>query len=109
MAIRYDEAMHHAYAGRQYGCVGPNYEDINWFENDPKPTKEELEAVWAEIEADYLSREVNRRRHMEYPAIEQLVVAMWEKMVETDGLSSDDIAAIQALREQVKTDIPKPS
>jgi hypothetical protein len=107
MTIRYDEAMHHAYAGRQYGCVGPNYEDINWFESEPKPTKEELEAVWAEIKADIELREVYRNRSMAYPAVEELTVALWDQLVEGGTLTSDAIAAIEAKRQQVKEDFPK--
>lgn len=106
--VRYDEAMHHAYAGKQYGCMGTTYEDITWLETDePKPTKEQLEAIWDEIKDDYKARQVGFARKMAYPSIEELTVAMWEKMVETDGLSSDAITAIQAKRAQVKSDNPK--
>jgi hypothetical protein len=48
--ILYDEVMHHFYQGKNYGCMGNNYEDINWYEeNEPKPTKEQLESLWQEI------------------------------------------------------------
>ena len=106
--VRYDEAMHHAYAGKQYGCMGSTYEGITWLEEDePKPTAKQLEAIWDEIKADYKAAQVGFARKMAYPSIEELTVAMWEKMVETDGLSSDAITAIQAKRAQVKSDNPK--
>ena len=105
--IRYDQAMHHAYAGKQYGCMGPAYEDITWLEDDPMPTREELEAIWNDIKADYNAEVIGFARKMNYPSTEELIVAMWEKMVEVDGITSDDIAAIQAKRMQVKADNPK--
>lgn len=105
--IRYDEAMHHAHAGKQYGCVGPAYADINWLETDePKPTAASLEAVWNTIKADYNKRILDDTRRMVYPSTHDLVVALWEKLVEVDGLTSTDITALQAKRLQVKTDNP---
>lgn len=106
--IRYDEAMHHAHAGKQYGVVGPAYEDITWSEPDePKPTAASLEAVWNTIKTDYANRIVDDQRRLEYPSTDELIVALWEKLVETDGLSTTDIDAIQARRVQVKEDHPK--
>lgn len=108
MTVRYDECMHKAYVGKQYGCVGSSYEDINWLEpEEPKPTREELEAIWEEIQEEVHLRDVHMARGMHYPVINQLVVALWEKLVETDGLTSDAIAAIQAERAQVKANNPK--
>ena len=108
MTVRYDEAMHHAHAGKNYGCTGPNYEDIQWFEEDEaKPTAASLETVWEEIRGDIETRELNLSRSMAYPTTQELLVALWEKLVEVDGLTSDDIADIQARRTQVKADHPK--
>lgn len=108
MTVKYDEAMHHSYLGKRYGCTGSTYEDINWFEEgEPKPTKEELEAVWETIKDEVHLKQVQRERAMQYPVINQLVVALWEKLVEADGLTSDAIASIQAEREQVKANNPK--
>lgn len=108
MTVRYDEAMHHAHAGKQYGCRGPNYDDIDWYEeNEAKPTAESLETVWNEIRADIEGRELDRDRMIAYPSTQELLIALWEKLVEVDGLTSDDIADIQARRTQVKADHPK--
>ena len=105
--VRYDEAMHHAYAGKQYGCMGSTYEGITWRNRRAKAHGEQLEAIWDEISADYKATQVGFARKTAYPTIEELTVALWEKMVETDGLSSDAITAIQAKRAQVKSDNPK--
>ena len=106
--VRYDECMHHAHAGKQYGCAGPNYEDITWNEPDEaKPTQAELDAVWAEIGTDITNKGIDLNRMVAYPSTQELIVALWEKLVETDGLTSDAIAAIQAKRAHVKSDNPK--
>lgn len=108
MTVRYDEAMHHAYAGKNYGTRGPNYEDIVWNDTDPKPTQAELEAIWDSIKDEVALRDILRERAMNYPGTTELIVAMWEKLVSTDGLSDPTIAAIEARRQQVKADFPKP-
>jgi hypothetical protein len=106
--VRYDLCMHHAYAGKQYGCTGSMYTDVNWLEPDePKPTVEELNAIWEEIKEAEALKEVHMNRQMAYPMPTELVVAMWEKLVEQDGLTSDAIADIQARRQAVKTNFPK--
>lgn len=108
MTVRYDEAMHHAYRGRNYGVTGPNYEDINWFEEDePMPTREELEAVWAEISDRVNRHEVDMTRAFEYPTIEELTVALWKALVVNGDLTSDAIEDIQRRREQVRENNPR--
>ena len=106
--VRYDLCMHHAHSGKQYGCSDFSYEGITWLETtEPKPTQEELEAVWETIKVSEADKEVAQVRSMAYPTLDQLIVALWEKLVEVDGLTSDDIAALQALRLQVKANNPK--
>lgn len=108
MTIKYDQAMHHGYAGKMYGCVDETYEGINWFEEDePKPTREELEAIWETIKDVETNRALDDERKMAYPTTEELVVALWEKLVETDGLTSQAISDLQQLRLSVKQQFPK--
>ena len=45
------------------------------------------------------------RREMEYPAIDKLIVALWERVVENRPEASN---ALQEKREQVKAKCPKP-
>ena len=108
MTVRYDEAMHHLCKGKQYGCSGPLYENITWLEPDEEmPTREELEAVWAEIEDKVTNMQINENRMFEYPSVQELTVALWEALVENGDLTSDKIVDIQARREAVKTTYPK--
>lgn len=107
MTIRYDLAMHHAFAGRQYGCVGDKYEDINWYEETPKPTKKELEAIWKSIEGEHITRDRNHKRQMSYPSTDELVVALWEKFVEQRPEADLKLIELQNRRQAVKELFPK--
>lgn len=103
--VRYDLAMHSLCAGKLYGCTDTTYEGITWNDEGTMPTREALETEWTRIEAESLTNERNMNRLVRYPSTDELVVALWEKLVETDGLTSDDIAAIQTRRQAVKSEI----
>jgi len=49
----------------------------------------------------------DKKRKLEYPKIEELVVAMWEKLIEKKTLAESGVKDIQNLREKIKTDYPK--
>ena len=51
--------------------------------------------------------EYDRKRKLEYPKIEELVIAMWEKLIEKKTLDESGVKEIQAVREKIKTDYPK--
>lgn len=107
MTIRYDLAMHHAFAGRQYGCVGSDYEDINWYEETPKPTKKNLETIWESIKDEIEVRSRNQKRQMAYPTTDELVVALWEKFVEQRVDADLKLIELQNRRQAVKELFPK--
>lgn len=105
--VRFDLAIHSLCRGKMFGVGDITYESIVWHEpNEPKPSREALEAEWEAIKADVAAQTRVMGRRMAYPSIDELVVALWEKLVETDGLTSDAITTLQAKRQQVKNDIP---
>lgn len=106
--IDYGEVIHRFYAGRQYGVVGPNYEDINWFDEDvPMPTREDLEAKWETIKDQVALENVARQRSMpgEYPSREEMIVALWEMVVEKRPEFAEKL---QQRRIEIKEKFPKP-
>ena len=105
--VDYGEVMHKFYAGRQYGVRGPNYEDITWLEDVPKPTREELDALWEQIKDDVALKRVHDQRSAPgvYPHKDDMIIALWEQIIEN---RPDKAAALQAIREQVKAQFPLP-
>lgn len=105
--IDFGEVMHRYYAGKQYGVRGPNYEDITWLESDPQPTREELAALWENIKDEIALRKVHDLRSTpgNYPSTDQLIVALWEKIMEGNNGPAD---ALQAKRAEIKSQFPKP-
>jgi hypothetical protein len=96
------------FKGCNFRFNGLTYSDLQWFDGDiEKPTEAEIETLWPEVIQEITSNLYKDVRADKYPSIEELVVALWEKLVETDGLSSSLIDDIQSRRNQVKTQNPK--
>ena len=83
--------------------VSINAEDINqitWHDGNPTNiTNEQILVKQTELQAEYDALEYARNRKAEYPTIEELVVALYD---------TDDKAAIEAKRAEVKAKYPKP-
>jgi hypothetical protein len=105
--VDFGEVMHKFYAGRQYGVRGPNYEDITWLESDPMPSREELLTKWETIKDAVTARKVAEARSTpgNYPSKDEMIVALWELVVENRPETAD---ALQARRAEIKALFPKP-
>lgn len=104
--VDYGEVMHKFYAGKLYGVRGPHYEDITWMESAPMPTREELIEKWNTIKDEVKNRKINEKRSQpgEYPSRDDMIVALWEMVVES---RPDFAQTLQQRRVQVKQKYPK--
>ena len=76
-----------------------------WNSASPQPTEAEIETAHAEWQAEFDSQEYTRNRQAEYPSIDELIVALWEGVVEERMAS---VTALEGLRQAVKDKYPKP-
>ena len=76
-----------------------------WYSDKPQPSEAEIETAHAEWQAEYDSQEYARNRQAEYPSIDELIVALWEGVVEERMAS---VTALEGLRQAVKDKYPKP-
>lgn len=67
--------------------------------NSDEPSEEAIEAKLTELQAEYDSKQYQRDRKLEYPTIEELVVALYDEK---------DKQAIIEKRNAVKAKYPKP-
>jgi hypothetical protein len=51
--IDYSRILSIFYAGKAWVLNGETYEGLDWFDSDPKPTKEELDSKWEETKSIY--------------------------------------------------------
>jgi hypothetical protein len=76
-------------------------EDINqiiWNDNTTPISKEDILSKHTELQSEYDALDYARKRKSEYPSIQDLVVALYD---------TDDKAAIEAKRAEVKAKYPK--
>ena len=76
-----------------------------WLSDFPQPSEADIEAADAEYQAERDSQAYSRNRQAEYPSINELVVALWENVVEERAAS---VIELEGLRQAVKTKYPKP-
>ena len=84
----------------KFGISGGTYSGVTWIEEvaGVKPTQEEVDAKVAELKSAW-DNDYKRLRKAEYPGIEELVVALYD---------TDDKAAIDEKRAEIKLKYPKP-
>ena len=76
-----------------------------WNSDQPQPSVAEIEAADGEWQAEYDAQEYVRDRAAEYPSLDELIVALWEGVVEERMAS---VTQLEALRQAVKAKYPKP-
>ena len=77
----------------------------HWVSASPQPSNVEIESAHNEWQAEYDSQEYARNRQAEYPSIDELIVALWENVVEERASA---VVSLEAKRQAVKTKYPKP-
>jgi len=70
-----------------------------------KPTQEFLESELARLQSEHDAQDYARKRQAEYPSIDDLIVALWENVVEERASA---VVSLEADRQAVKTKYPKP-
>ena len=72
---------------------------IEWLEGTTPISKADIQTKMNELQAEYDALEWKRNRQAEYPSVQDLVVALYD---------TDDKAAIEAKRAEIKLKYPKP-
>ena len=83
----------------QVSVNAEDLEQITYHNGTPEIPRADIEAMMVELKADYDSKQYSRDRQVEYPSIEELVVALYD---------SEDKAEIDRRRAEVKNKYPKP-
>ncbi len=80
----------------------------NCFDADENPVtldQAKVDAEVARLQAESDATKYQRDRQTEYPSIDELIVALWEGVVEERMAS---VTALEGLRQAVKDKYPKP-
>ena len=72
---------------------------VIWSSSQPQPSEAEIESAHNEWSNDY-----GRLRKAEYPSIDELIVALWENVVEERAAS---VVSLESKRQAIKAKYPK--
>jgi len=84
--------------------VSVNSDDVTWHDGNPNGiTAEQITEKQAELQAAY-DNDYARKRLEEYPSVDELVVALWEGVVEE---RMQAVTQVEIKRQAVKAKYPK--
>ena len=84
---------------------GDDVDSIEWHDGETPISKSDILAKQTELQSEYDAQEYARNRQEEYPSIDDLIVALWENVVEERASA---VVSLEAKRQAVKTKYPKP-
>ena len=102
-----EEVLTGLYTGQWFGWSDAKnkvYANLVIHGDQEKPTQEFLESELARLQAEFDAQEYARNRQAEYPSINDLIVALWENVVEERAAS---VIALETKRQAIKTKYPK--
>ena len=82
----------------EFSVNAEDYNQITWLNGTTPISKEDIQTKMDELQTEYDALDYARKRQAEYPSVQDLVVALYD---------TDDKAAIEAKRAEVKAKYPK--
>jgi hypothetical protein len=92
--IDYTLILSKNYVGKKWILNGDSYDGLNWLDELPKPTKEELDSQWIDIQANIAANAYKAKRAAEYPPIGDQLDALWKG----GDSASEMLAKVQAVK-----------
>jgi hypothetical protein len=59
--IDYTKILNAKYPGAQWSLNGDDYSGLTWLSDTTKPTKKQLDDLWAEVQAEAITEEENKK------------------------------------------------
>ena len=59
--IDYTKILNAKYPGSQWSLNGDDYSGLTWLSDTTKPTKKQLDDLWAEVQAEAITEEENKK------------------------------------------------
>ena len=102
---QYIDAIKELVGGTIGGYNDGPIKNIKFFDGQTPPTEEAIQAKLAELQAEFDAQAYSRNRQQNYPNEHDLLIALWEKVMEGRSESAD---VLEVKRQQIKTANPKP-
>ena len=85
------------YYGQHYSILNNDYDTLQWESDSQKPSKDELEALWLEVQAEVSKERTDAQRMEAYAKESDPLFFKWQR-----GESSEEewLNAVQAIKER---------
>jgi len=93
MSVDYALVLSERYAGKEWATFGEDYNGIQWRDESPKPSQEELDAAWPDVRLEVAMRQVRAERNA------QLAACDWTQLPDAPVDPQPWIAYRQELRD----------
>jgi len=103
--IDYAKILTKNYVDKQWSISGDSYDGLSWLDSSPKPTKEELNSQWEDIQAEEAANAYKAKRASEYPLIADQLDMLWH-MMDDETISGKNSTWYNTIKE-VKDNNPK--
>jgi hypothetical protein len=102
MSVDYTAVLEANYPGAQWSLNNNDYEQLEWFDDTPKPTQEELDAAWPAVNYANQCKLVEQARLTAYEQTSDPIFFKWQRGDATEAEWREAVA-------KVKADNPYPS
>ena len=94
--IDYSAILTVNYAGAQWSINGNDYASLEWFDETAKPTQEQLDAQWPQVDYNNQVKQVETTRRTQYEAQSDGLFFEWQRGTNTKEAWE---AAVQAVKD----------
>jgi hypothetical protein len=94
--INYIAILEVNYSGKQWAISGDDYSGLEWLDASPKPTQEELDALWPATQTAVFNKNQQEARSVAYRNESDALFFKWQRGEATEQEWKDAVAAIQA-------------
>jgi len=83
------------FAGSEWTLVGDDYSGLTWLDDTPKPTEDELLALWPTVQYETAYAQVERARQSAYQATADPLFFQWQRETATEQEWLDAVQAVK--------------
>lgn len=81
----------------QWALSGNDYSGLEWLDNAPKPTEEQLLTLWGDVKVELFNKNVEAQRQLAYRQESDPIFFQWQRGESTE---QEWIAAIEKIKEK---------
>lgn len=96
MSVNYPAILMANYPTAQWTLDGDTYDGLTWLDDTPKPSQKELDAQWAEVQAELLRKQVEDQRKAAYMAETDPLFFQYQRGDATEQEWLDAVEAVKA-------------